>query len=311
MEGYPGEQVWDRVAREEGKVLSSRLDATSAKARSHDTFAGCNRGPPKDFKEPTRKYDSEVHAGFYADMRCILVETLIKDITTTEHCIYLFNDVDVLDKRNIEMTKLPNWTEEDGLQNIFFPHHSRLAQPVNHYHAVVGTGLPKPNIAQSGSTTVNVRIGPGGDEEQWVRTDGYCRGLNPFEEKSWSFQVAYGTATCIKLKFEIANVMDIVEKPVIFCPKGNVVNSRELDPSDWHDTTRVVIGQPNHPFKISLNLRFVESQHQNPRNFSKAKVEMFSMLQVRLTGDPATSSVKGRAVTTYTYLVTLMHGWKK
>jgi hypothetical protein len=206
------------------------------------------------------------------------------------------------------MTKFPDWTNEDGLQNIFFPHHSPAAQPVNHYHAVVGMGIPKPNTAQNGNTTVNVRIGAGGAEHQWDRTLGSYVALNPFEEKSWSFQVAYSTATCIKLKFEIINIK---EKPVIFGPKENVVKGRELDTSDWHDTTRVIIGQPNHPFKISLNLRFVKSQNPSPEVASKTYVEMFSMLHIRQICDPVTSSVKGRAVTTYTYLVTLMHGWKQ
>jgi hypothetical protein len=74
---------------------------------------------------------------------------------------------------------------------------------------------------------------------------------------------------------------------------------------NWHDSTRVIIGQPNHPFKISINFRFVESQSVNPEAESKTSVEMFNMHSVRLDREPVISSVKGRTVTTYTYRIGL------
>ncbi|KAM0230254.1 hypothetical protein ACHAPO_009437 [Fusarium lateritium] len=305
MEGHLRESVWDRVAREMGVFATPRADAESVKARTLFIYSAFNRGPRRDFKEPMAKYDIENHEGLYASTRCILVETLVKDIPTTEYYIYIFNDVDAVDKTKIKMTKLPEWTDEHGMQNIFFPHHSPAAQPVNHYHAVVGTGFPEPNIALCASTTVNLRIGPGGYEHQW-HTDYGCYGQDvfPFKEITRSHQVAYGTTTCIKLKFEIENTS---HNPVVFGPEDNVVNGREVDPEDWHDTTRVLIGQPNHPFKISLNLRFVETQHPDPKVPSQTDVEMFNMRRIRSSG-PIISSVKGRTVNTYTYLITLMHG---
>ncbi|GKT98361.1 unnamed protein product [Fusarium langsethiae] len=306
MEGCPRIPVWDRVATEMGLLASPKSDAKSAKARSIFVYSAFNRGPPKDFTESMADYDFKNHEGFYYGTRCILVETLIEDIPTTEYCIYIFNDIDVVNKTKIQMTKLPEWTDENGMQNIFFPHYSPADQPVNHYHAVVGTGFPKPDIAQNGSTTVNLRIGPGGDEHQWHTAYGcYGRDVFPFKEITRSHQVAYGTATCIKLKFEIGNTM---KEPVVFGPEDNVVKDRQVDPGDWHDTTRVLIGQPGHPLKVSLNFRFVETQHPCPEVPSQTDVEMFSMRRVRLKDNPVISSVKGRTVNTYTYLITLMHG---
>ncbi|KAF5227473.1 hypothetical protein FAUST_11752 [Fusarium austroamericanum] len=305
MEDNTRLSVWDRVAGETGELLSPVSDATSVKARTLCAYSAYNRGPPKDFKEPMLRYDMERHKGIYPSARCILVETLIDDIPTTEYSVYIFNDVDAADKTKLDMSKLPDWTDEDGLQNIFFPHHSTAAQPVNHYHAVVGSGFPYPNFAQNGSTTVNLRIGPGGVEHEWNPDFGiYPKDVFPFQETNRSYLVAYGTATCIKLKFEIWNDK---HEPVVFGPEDSVVKGREVNQMYWHDTARVIIGQPNHPFKISLNFRFVKTQHPDPEAPHRTGVQMFSIRRIRAKTEPVTSSVKGKLVNTYTYTITLMN----
>ncbi|KAJ4130973.1 hypothetical protein NW768_006512 [Fusarium equiseti] len=289
--------VWTRVAIETGELLFRPSDSKSVPARHIHTFTGYNRGPVKDVQEPMRQYDFEDHLKLYAGTPCILVETLIKDIPNTEYSVYLFNHVDVPDKSMVKMTNLPHWTDEDGMQNIFFPHHLPAEQPVNHYHAVVGSGIPKPNTAQTGSTTVNLRVGPGGTQRFWYSDKGIYGSLKKFKEANWSVRVAYGTATCIKFKFDVSGRAN---RRLIFRDHENIVTGQELEDVNWHDSMRVIIGQPNHPFKISINFRFVETQNSNPEEESKTDVEVFSMHSVRLDREPVISSVKGRTVTTYT-----------
>ncbi|RKK72833.1 hypothetical protein BFJ69_g9795 [Fusarium oxysporum] len=243
---------------------------------------------------------------FYSMSRCVLAETLIKDISKTVHRVFFYNDVDAVDWNELPPVRRPMWSS--GIQNLFFPHNSTDAYAWNHHHAVIGMGIPLRH--QRSYTGVEVRMGSGGPIGEWHPEGIYhCRGMELYPDLKSYLRVPFGSATCIKLTFEI-DYEDDNGMMMMISGVENVVPERLISPLDWHDSVRVDIAQEGHPHIISLNMRFVESQHPDPDVPHMTRVAVFSIKEIALL-DTDNTTINGRRVHNYHYHIKLRHyqGW--
>ncbi|KAF4456818.1 hypothetical protein F53441_1115 [Fusarium austroafricanum] len=240
------------------------------KARTAMFEAVSGRGPQGEPRLLGMDSDQEP---FYAMSRCILAETLIKDIPNTVHHIFIYNDVDAPEWNDLPPIRRPMWSS--GTQNAFFPHNSTASYAWNHHHAVIGMGAPLRH--QRGHTGVEIRMGSGGPIGEWHPEGLYhYKGMQLFADLKSYLRVPFGSATCIKLSFEIDSENDNGMMMMISGVE-NVVPERPISPLDWHDSVRVDIAQEGHPHIISLNMRFVESQHPDPDAPHMTRVAIFSI----------------------------------
>jgi hypothetical protein len=118
-------------------------------------------------------------------------------------------------------------------------------------------------------------------------------------------RVPFGSATCIKLTFGIDREDDNGMMMMISGVE-NVVPERPIPPLDWHDSVRVDIAQEGHPHIISLNMRFVESQHLDPDVPQMTRAAVFSIKEIALL-DTKNTTINGKRVHNYHYHVKLKH----
>ncbi|KAM0260449.1 hypothetical protein ACHAPA_010289 [Fusarium lateritium] len=234
--------------------------------------------------------------GSFPKSICMLTESLIADIPTTEHYVFLYNDVDAPQWERLPLSKRPNWS--DGSQNIFAP--DNFADG-NHHHAVIGTG--NPSRSDGTDTPVQVRIGPGGEAIEWY--DGPLKlHLDPYHDESKNLRVPFGSAVRIRLRFQLDDSEDHKDTSFMSDDVENVVASGCMPSKDWHDSVRLEIIQGDHTYNISLNMRFVEHQNPDPRVKSMTRVEMFSISGIDLQ-EQGPRMINGKRVFIYNYLIKL------
>lgn len=236
-------------------------------------------------------------SGSFPKSICMLTESLIADIPTTEHYVFLYNDVDAPLWEKLPLSKRPNWS--DGSQNIFAP--NNIADGNNH-HAVIGTG--NPSRSEGTDTSVQVRIGPGGEAREWHNSGTLQHYLDPYRDEVKDLRVPFGSAVRVRLRFQL----DDSEKGTSFMSDDveNVMASGCIPPKDWHDSVRLEVIQGDRSYNISLNIRFVENQNPDPRFNSMTRVEMFNISDIKLQ-EQGPRMINGKRVFIYNYLIKLKH----
>ncbi|KAF5018403.1 hypothetical protein F66182_9610 [Fusarium sp. NRRL 66182] len=232
--------------------------------------------------------------------RAVLSETLVRDIPATEYHIYLYNDVDAPDWNHLPVIRRPNWSS--GNQNAFFPHTNYMSHFWNHYHAVVGMGIPF-RLDRPG-TEVELRMGNGGRGSDW-QVGGLYSSLQPFPERIYRTMVPFSTAICIKIMFEIDGVEEDSSLGLEVPQVENVsMGDDAVVPQAWCDTFRFEIRQQHHPHIISLNMRFVDTQNPDPMVGGTTSAELFNIRGIA-ADDERVELLNGRMVTVQPILIKL------
>jgi hypothetical protein len=229
----------------------------------------------------------------------MLAESLIAEIPTTEHYVFLYNDVDAPQWEKLPLSKRPSWS--DGSQNIFAP--SNIADG-NHHHAVIGTG--NPSRSEGTDTPVQIRIGPGGEAKEWHDYGTLEQCFDPYMDELKELRVPFGSAVRIRLRFQLDDSEEHKDTSFISDEVENVVASGCIPPKDWHDSVRLEVIQGDRSYTISLNIRFVEHQNPDPRAKSMTRAEMFNISDINLQ-EQGPRMINGKRVFIYNYLVKLKH----
>ncbi|KAH6961220.1 hypothetical protein HG530_005011 [Fusarium avenaceum] len=229
---------------------------------------------------------------------CMLAESLIADIPTTEHYVFLYNEVDAPQRENLPLSKRPSWS--DGSQNIFAP--SNIADG-NHHHAVIGMGTSR---SEATDTPVQIRIGPGGEAKDWHDDRTLSQYLDPYIDELRELRVPFGSAVRIRLRFQLDDSEEHKATSFMSDEVENVVASGCIPPKDWHDSVRLEVSQGDRSYTISLNIRFVEHQNPDPRVKGMTRAEMFNISDIILQ-EQGPRMINGKRVFIYNYLVKLKH----
>ncbi|KAF5671734.1 hypothetical protein FHETE_3947 [Fusarium heterosporum] len=232
---------------------------------------------------------------------CMLTESLIADIPTTEHFVVLYNDVDAPKWDRLPLNKRPNWS--DGTQNIFVPKTWSTADG-NHHHAVIGTGDPS-KLHRTG-TAVRIRIGSGGDAVEWKPGHTFYEHLQPFYDEVRDLRVPFGSAVHIRLRFQLDDDQSYQGTRWLSPVVENVAAHGCMSPRDWYDSVRLDINQIYHPKMISLHIRFAESQDLDIKSNGMTRVEMFSISGIELQNQ-GPRIINQKRVIFYNYLIKLRH----